>query len=92
MERIARAGDRRHQEVRDAESKTIEMALKKGLHPRIEIGEPAQAEPYLAMGVNHFCIGWDVGILANFWSSRGETMRGLQGVKTDTAKAADTYR
>jgi 4-hydroxy-2-oxoheptanedioate aldolase len=75
---IGQAGNRGHADVKAAELKTIELALKKGLHPRIEIGEPAQAEPYLALGVKHFCIGWDVGILANFWQSRGEVMRELQ--------------
>ena len=75
---IGQAGNRGHKDVKAAELKTIEMALKKGLHPRIEIGEPEQAAPYLEMGVKHFCIGWDAGILANFWASRGETMRALQ--------------
>ena len=74
---IGRAGDRLHPEVKAAEQKTIEMALKKGLHPRVEIGEAEMAIPYIEMGVKHFCIGWDVGILHNFWKSRGETMQGL---------------
>lgn len=74
---IGRAGDRGHPEVKAAERKTIEMALKKGLHPRVEIGEAEMAIPYIEMGVKHFCIGWDAGILHNFWKSRGETMQGL---------------
>jgi len=57
--------------------RTIETALKLGLHPRVEIGEPEQAARYIEMGVKHFCIGWDVGILNNFWRSRGATMTEL---------------
>ncbi|MBC7637911.1 MAG: 2,4-dihydroxyhept-2-ene-1,7-dioic acid aldolase [Acetobacteraceae bacterium] len=78
---IGHANNRGHKDVRAAEIKTIETALKKGIHPRIEIAEPDQAAPYLAMGVKHFCIGWDVGILSNFWKTRGETMQGLLSAK-----------
>jgi len=64
-------------EVLAAEKKTIEMALKKGLHPRVELRDPSQADKYLKMGVKHFCIGWDVRILADWWDSKGAEMRGL---------------
>lgn len=71
---IGRAGDWAHAEVRKAEQLTIETALKKGIHPRIEISEPNDAERYLDMGVKHFCIGWDVEILHTFWRTRGDAM------------------
>ena len=29
------------------------------------------------MGVKHFCIGWDVRILADWWDTKGAEMRGL---------------
>jgi 2-keto-3-deoxy-L-rhamnonate aldolase RhmA len=64
-------------EVLAAEKKTIEMALKKGLHPRVELRDPSGAEKYLKMGVKHFCIGWDVRILADWWDTKGAEMRGL---------------
>ncbi len=66
-------------EVVAAETKTIEMALKKGLHPRVELRDPSQAEKYLKMGVKHFCIGWDVRILADWWDTKGAEMRGMLG-------------
>jgi 2-keto-3-deoxy-L-rhamnonate aldolase RhmA len=66
-------------EVVAAEKKTIEMALKKGLHPRVELRDPGQAEKYLKMGVKHFCIGWDVRILADWWDTKGAEMRGMLG-------------
>ena len=84
---IGYPGNRAHKDVRAAEVKTIETALRKGIQPRIEIAEPDQAAPYLAMGVKHFCIGWDVGILSQFWRSRGATMQDLL-----TAAAPKTKR
>jgi 4-hydroxy-2-oxoheptanedioate aldolase len=74
---IGHAGEFSHPKVVEAERRVIETALAKGLHPRAEIHEPAQAERYRAMGVQHFCIGWDVSILARFWANAGAEMRGV---------------
>jgi 2-keto-3-deoxy-L-rhamnonate aldolase RhmA len=60
-------GQRNHPDVLKAERKTIETALKMRLHPRVELGDITQAAPYLEMGVKHFCIGWDVRILYDWW-------------------------
>jgi 2-keto-3-deoxy-L-rhamnonate aldolase RhmA len=77
---IGLAGQWSHPDVRKAERLTIETALRKGIHPRVEIEHPAQAAPYLEMGVKHFCMGWDVGILHGWWRANGEQMRqGLAG-------------
>ena len=93
---IGQTGNRAHKDVRAAEVKTIETALKLGIHPRIEIAEPDQAAPYIEMGVKHFCIGWDVGILSNFWATRGTVMQGLlagaPNGKVKKAKGKDIYR
>ena len=62
-----------------AERKTIETALKKGIHPRVELSDPRDAVPYLEMGVKHFCIGWDVEILHAWWQVNGRQMRELLG-------------
>jgi len=72
-------------EVVAAEKKTIETALAKGLHPRVELRDPGQAEKYLKMGVKHFCIGWDVRILADWWDTKGAEMRGMLGAETAPA-------
>jgi len=64
-------------EVVAAEKFTIETALKMGKNPRVELRDPSQAAKYLDMGVQHFCIGWDVRILADWWDSKGAEMRGL---------------
>jgi len=70
-------GQRSHPEVLKAESKTIETALKMGLHPRVELADIREATPYIEMGVKHFCIGWDVKILHDWWQVNGEAMRGM---------------
>jgi 4-hydroxy-2-oxoheptanedioate aldolase len=74
-------------EVVAAEKKTIEMALKMGLHPRVELRDPSGAAKYLDMGVKHFCIGWDVRILADWWDAKGVEMRGLVEGKSQPAAA-----
>jgi 4-hydroxy-2-oxoheptanedioate aldolase len=74
---IGRAGEWSHPDVRKAERVTIETALKKGIHPRVEISEPSEAVPYLEMGIKHLCIGWDVEILDTFWRTRGASMHDL---------------
>ena len=79
-------GQRGHPDVTRAERKTIETALKKGLHPRVELADINQAAPYIEMGVKHFCIGWDVRILHDWWRVNGEGMRAM--LESPGAKAA----
>jgi hypothetical protein len=35
--------------------------------------------------VKHFCIGWDVRILADWWDTKGAEMRGMLGDTTAPA-------
>lgn len=86
-------GQRNHPDVVKAERKTIETALKLGLHPRIELADIKGAAPYLEMGVKHFCIGWDVRILFDWWKTNGAGMRAMvSGEAAGAAKqAAGTY-
>ena len=79
---IGLTGQRSHPDVKRAERKTIETALAKGLHPRVELADITQAAPYLEMGVKHFCIGWDVRILHDWWRANGEGMRALVATAT----------
>ena len=71
------AGQWSHPDVVAAERRTIETALARGLHPRVELFDPAQAARYLEMGVRHFCLGWDVTILQRWWAAQGEALNGL---------------
>src|SRR6202035_3064360 len=85
---IGVTGQRSHSDVVKAERKTIETALKKGLHPRVELSDITQAEAYLKMGVKHFCIGWDVRVLHDWWRVNGEGMRAM--LSGAPSGAADT--
>jgi 4-hydroxy-2-oxoheptanedioate aldolase len=67
----------RHPKVAEAEKYTIETAIEKGIRPRVELGNPAAAKPYLDMGVRDFCIGWDVQILYTWFRDNGKAMKEL---------------
>ena len=84
---IGKTAQYNHPDVLAAETKTIQTALKKGLHPRVELRDPSQAQRYLEMGVKHFCIGWDVRILADWWDTKGAEMRKLLRTKPKKAVA-----
>jgi 2-keto-3-deoxy-L-rhamnonate aldolase RhmA len=85
---IGRAGEWTHSDVLKAERLTIETAVKKGLHPRVEISETTEAERYLEMGIKHFCIGWDVDILHTIWRTCGEAMHDLLAGRSSKPKMA----
>jgi 4-hydroxy-2-oxoheptanedioate aldolase len=72
-------GQFKHPKVKEAERYVIETSLKMGKHPRAEIGHPDQAKEYLDMGVKHFCIGTDVGILYDWFKRNGKEMGSLIG-------------
>ena len=78
---IGLAGQWSHPDVVKAERLTIETALRKDIHPRVEIGDPAAAARYQEMGVRHFCLGWDVGILCDWWRANGTLMRERLGTE-----------
>jgi len=46
--------------------------------PRISPVDP-EAKPYLDMGVKHFCMGWDVGILFDWFKGNGAKLRAVMG-------------
>jgi 2-keto-3-deoxy-L-rhamnonate aldolase RhmA len=63
--------------VKEAEAHVIKTALRLGVAPRVEIDTPEQARPYLEMGVRHFCMGWDVAILFDWFKSQGAALRAM---------------
>jgi 4-hydroxy-2-oxoheptanedioate aldolase len=81
-----------HPDVIAAEKYTIETALKMGIRPRVELGNPAAAKPYLDMGVRDFCIGWDVGILYEWFKNNGKAMRELLGVEIKDQALGAAFR
>jgi 4-hydroxy-2-oxoheptanedioate aldolase len=86
------AGQWDHPRVKEAERYVIETALKKGIAPRAEIGRPEDAQKYLDQGVKHFCIGWDVSILFNWFKQSGQAMRQLLGSRASGSDIAQTSR
>ncbi len=76
---IGKPGQGNSPEVQKAHRDMIEMALKKGVAPRVEIGSFEQAKPYIEMGVRHFCIGWDTLVIAQWCRQQGQGMRQLLG-------------
>jgi len=61
--------------VKEAEEYMIKTAIKMGIAPRVELMDFKDAEPYLKMGVKHFCIGWDVFIIQKFCQEQGAAFR-----------------
>ena len=74
---IGLAGQWDHPRVQEAEAHVIKTALRLGVAPRVEIDHPDQARRYLDMGVRHFCMGWDVGILFDWFKTQGAAIRAM---------------
>ncbi len=74
---IGKPGQARSPEVQKKQREMIELALKKGVAPRVEIGSFEQAKPFIEMGVRHFCTGWDIMTVALWCRQQAEGMREL---------------
>jgi 2-keto-3-deoxy-L-rhamnonate aldolase RhmA len=89
---IGLPGQGSHQKVRDAERFVIETAHRRGIPARAEIRDAAGAQPYLEMGVRHFCVGWDVRILHDWFTQQGMAMQDLLAGETPTVSVAASAR
>ncbi len=74
---IGKPGQGGSPEVQKAQRKMIEMALEKGVAPRVEVSSFEQTKPFIEMGVRHFCIGWDLGVLYGWCHQQAKGMREL---------------
>jgi len=74
---IGLAGQWSHPRVVEAERHVIRTALRMGIAPRAEISRPSEAKAYLDLGVRHFCMGWDVSILFDWFKAEGGALRDL---------------
>jgi len=74
---IGKPGQRQDPEVQKAEQDMIELALKKGVNPRVEIASFEQAKPYVEMGVRHFCIGTDLKVIYGWCQQQAAGMQKL---------------
>lgn len=65
------------EEAKGTEQEMIKKAQLAGVPARVELANWEQAEPYLEMGVRHFCIGWDADIIRQYCLRDGTKMREL---------------
>jgi 4-hydroxy-2-oxoheptanedioate aldolase len=72
---IGKAAARTDPEVKAAERKVIETAIRKGIPPRAEIVSPDDAQYYLDLGVRHFNLNVDLWILLAWWTANGKALR-----------------
>ena len=48
-----------------------------GVQPKVGIHSPEDARQYLDMGVRHFILGGDLGILYSFWKEKGQKLQDI---------------
>jgi 2-keto-3-deoxy-L-rhamnonate aldolase RhmA len=70
-----RPGETGSPQVKEAEKRVFETALRAGIPPRCEIDSVDQAKRFLDMGVRHFCIGTDMSVWFNWCRANGDAMR-----------------
>jgi 2-keto-3-deoxy-L-rhamnonate aldolase RhmA len=63
--------------VREAEAYMVETAHRRGIPARAEIRDASGAARFLEMGIRHFCVGWDVRILNDWFTEQGKAMHRL---------------
>jgi 2-keto-3-deoxy-L-rhamnonate aldolase RhmA len=75
---IGKPGEWKCEEVLAAEEKTIKIAQKCGIIPRVELFsyDAEVAQRYLDLGIRHFCIGYDVAIQYNWIRENFSKLRG----------------
>ncbi|MCL1830299.1 MAG: aldolase/citrate lyase family protein [Oscillospiraceae bacterium] len=81
-------------EVREAEAKCIEVAIKHGVRPRAELmGADADTfKKYLDMGVKDFCVGGELWSAAAKWRNDGKAFRDfLEGNEIEAVKGPAHY-
>ncbi len=72
---IGKAGAMRSPEIMRVQRDMIEKALKKGVHPRVELSSFEGAREFIEMGVSHFCIGFDLAVLYQWSQLQGKGLR-----------------
>jgi len=78
---IGKPGQMNSPEMLRKQREMIELALKKGVHPRVELDSFHKAKEFIDMGVRHFCIGWDLFTISQWCQQHGEGLRKLLGNK-----------
>lgn len=63
------------EELKEVRDHVFAAALAKGIQPRAEINEPAQADEYIESGVRHFAIGTDLFMIYQWLNERAGGLR-----------------
>jgi len=74
---IGKPGQARSPEMQKVQRDMIELALKKGIAPRVELHSVEQAKPFIEMGVRHFCVHTDLGVIYGWCQQQKEGIRKL---------------
>jgi 4-hydroxy-2-oxoheptanedioate aldolase len=85
---IGMPGQGSHERVREAEKYVVETSQRRGIPARAEIRDASAAQRYLEMGIRHFCVGWDVRILHDWFTDQGKMMQSLLSGATNGQVAA----
>ncbi|MBE0477864.1 2,4-dihydroxyhept-2-ene-1,7-dioic acid aldolase [Candidatus Aerophobetes bacterium] len=75
---IGAIGQFQSPKVKEAELKTIKIALKMGVRPRLELGFPLNkevVEKYISLGVRDFSLPMDVTIIRGWVKKNGEDLK-----------------
>jgi 2-keto-3-deoxy-L-rhamnonate aldolase RhmA len=70
------------EKVAEAERYVIETSHRLGIPARAEIRDAGGARRYVEMGVQHFCVGWDVRVLHDWFTEQGKAMRDVLAAGT----------
>ena len=65
------------EDIKAAERRMIEAALKHGVRPRCEIQSAAAAQYYIDLGVKDFCLGDELGNNNRWWNTEGGALGGM---------------
>lgn len=76
---VGKPGQFNDPEIVEAQKYMVRTAIKMGVRPRVEIGSFEQAEPWLALGVRDFCVGWDVRVIHDYCKKQGQELSRMLG-------------
>ena len=74
---VGKPGQAGGPEIQKIQQNMIELALKKGVAPRVEVDSLEDAKPFIEMGVRHFCIGTDLDVILMWCQQQAGDLRKL---------------
>jgi len=74
---LGKPGQRNSAEVQRKLRDMVEIALKRGVHPRVECATIEEWKEFIGMGVRHFCVNTDLRIIYQWCQKTGGQLREL---------------